>query len=507
MKSSRLRISAESSPSSRLFSPKFWLSQKVFLLIILITACLVPFLLKFSYFSSESSELTLVFNSIIYGIAIWGLVSSALYLAELDVEKAIIQYVEQGGEEYLRKIQNHTGKQSHRANLDDVSRTFVPNNKTQPPLAMTRLFQKICKEAKDRKFESSLYLIQPYQEESIDRLNAISNLQKIALRLGILGTFIGLILAISELASAPLNQLSNANFSDLVGGLFESLYISFSTSISGLVVSIFIGFLLICLRDKQKTYFRIMDDTVVTMLSVVRNSINKDEFLAEFQQVYRVVHELENKVYDHAQKITESVNEVGSKVSSQTDQINEGLGELAKAKSEFDSFLSELSKIQRNFIDETEGVYKIISPHQISEHLRDSIVSAGMNVSNRVKGTEKAIETQTDTIQRGIRRLDETQKEFGAFLDKVSQSQKTFIDDVRTAHDIVQIKRMSDELQSTISQSGGDLSKSMKSNLQDLSTAIYHLNSSLEAHSQLMKQVSYEINREKNRSLLSRIFG
>ena len=77
---------------------------------------------------------------------------------------------------------------------------------------MIRLFRRICKEAKDRKFESSIYPVKPYREESMDRVHEITNWQRIALRLGIFGTFLGLILAISQLATF---QQDNQSFGDV----------------------------------------------------------------------------------------------------------------------------------------------------------------------------------------------------------------------------------------------------------------------------------------------------
>jgi hypothetical protein len=77
---------------------------------------------------------------------------------------------------------------------------------------MIRLFQRICKEAKDRKFESSIYLVQPYREEFMERVHEITNLQRRALRLGIFGTFLGLILAISQLATF---QQDHQSFGDV----------------------------------------------------------------------------------------------------------------------------------------------------------------------------------------------------------------------------------------------------------------------------------------------------
>lgn len=492
-----LRKIAESEPSKLLFSPRFWWSQKSLIFIIVVTILLSPYILKFSYQNSEILAIT--FNVIIHFVALWGLISTIKVLAEMEVENAIVKYIEERGMNHLEAINR---RKIRRVDLNTLSTDFVPDNKTNPPLAMIRLFRRICKEAKDRKFESSIYLIQPYREESIDTVHGISNLQKIALRLGIFGTFVGLILAISELAQSDLNNLDNESFSPFINQLFDNLYISFSTSISGLEVAIFISFLLMVLRNKQKIYFREMEEAVITMLSVARNSINNDEFLAEFKQVSRIVKQLETKIYDHAKNIQTSVQNVENQVLSQTEQIKEGIDELVLAKSKFDSFLTELSSIQKTFIDETKSVYDLISIKNISTELRNTIIESGSNVAESVRETENTIESQTKAIAQGMNQLAQTQLEFSNFLDQISQSQREFINDVRNAHDIVSIKQMSDELQSSINQAGDNFAKSLKSNLGDLSIAVYNLERSLKHHSNLMERVSLEIKQNSKKSII-----
>ena len=506
MKKTHLRFTAESSPFSRLLRIDFWYKQRDFLTIILVTVLISPFLLKFSYEKIDELTLTSIFNAIIHSLAIWAIINTVKILAEIDVENTIVKYIESEGIDYLGKLQRSGRNQLQRRDLNFISQNFVPNNKTTPPLAMTRLFQRICKEAKDRKFESSIYLIQPYREESSEKIAEISNIQKIALRLGILGTFTGLILAISKLTIYPTNEINNENFSELITGLFSDLYISFSTSISGLEVAILVSFLIMALRNKQKVYFREMEEAVITMLSVVRNSINKDDFLVEFQQVYRVVNELENKIYDHGHRITASVQNVENKIVSQTNQIKEGIDELIQVKSEFDSFLNELTETQKQFIDETQKVYNIISPYKISEELRSGILQAGVSVAERVQETENTIDNQTKTIQQGISKLDKTQKEFNIFLDDISKSQNKFLNNLRNSYDIAPIQMISNELKLAINQSEANLSNNLSSNLENLSNTIKQLKQSLESHAKFVKMVTYEIQRERRRSLLSRFF-
>lgn len=448
MMSSNLRKIAESNPATLLKKREFWLSQKEFILRIVVGVVIISFLVKLSY--READLLTYMLNIAIYILAFQGIVAIAKALAEIEVESAIVNFVEKKGINYLRDINNGS---SFRKNIDSLSQEFIPNNPTKPPLRMIHLFRRICKEAKDRKFESSIYLVQPYREESIDRFNEIRDLQRIGLRLGILGTFMGLILAISQLATF---QQYNQSFEQSFSFLFGNLYTCFSTSLVGLQISIFLSFLLMVLREKQKKYFQQMEDTTLTMLSVLRNCVNKDDFLTEFNQVYNLVNELDKKIYDHTKSISSTVKGVENKVQSQTESIQVGIDELVNSRNRLTIFLDKLNQTQTNFlsqnqaeyekifkqfserqkalIDESQKIHDLLSVEDIAKQLRGGLIDAGNYISESINNTEKTIDSQTIAIQKGVNKLAKTELQFGQFLNAINESQTQFINDIRNFH-------------------------------------------------------------------------
>ena len=315
---------------------------------------------------------------------------------------------------------------------------------------MIRLFRRICKEAKDRKFESSIYLVQPYREEFMERVHEITNLQRIALRLGIFGTFLGLILAISQLATF---QQDHQSFEQSFSVLFGNLYTSFSASVAGLEVSIFLSFLLMTLQRKQKVYFQQMEDTTLTMLSVVGNCLNKGDFLTECKQVYNLVNELDNKIYDHGKSISIAVKGVENKVQHQTERIQKGIDELVQSRDKLTNFLNQLNQTQDTFlrknqaeydqifkqfsetqkalIDEAKKIHDLLSIKDIAIQLRGSLIDAGNYISESINNTEKTIDSQTTAIQKGMNNLAETQLQFEHFLGVINESQTQFINDIK----------------------------------------------------------------------------
>jgi hypothetical protein len=444
MNSKQRRI-AESNPEDLLTHITFWFSQKEFIFIMLVTVLIAPLLVRFTY--ENADLLTYVLNIIIHSLALLGVRDTAKALAEVKVESAIVEFIEDRGKNYLGDIENGNAT---RKDLDSLSEDFVPNNQTEPPLGMIRLFRRICKEAKDRKFESSIYLVQPYREESIEKVQAISDWQRIALRLGIFGTFLGLILAISQLATF---QQDNQSFEQSFSVLFGNLYTSFSTSVAGLEVSIFLSFLLIALQRKQKIYFQKMEEATVTMLSMARNCVNKDDFLTEFKQVYNLVNELDNKIYDHGKSISIAVKGVENKVQHQTERIQKGIDELVQSRDKLTNFLNQLNQTQDKFlrknqaeydqifkqfsetqkalIDEAKKIHDLLSIKDIAIQLRGGLIDAGNYISESINNTEKTINSQTTAIQKGMNRLAETQLQFEQFLGVINQSQTQFIKDIK----------------------------------------------------------------------------
>lgn len=364
---------AGTSPTALLLQPDFWLRQRALIAATLIFVATLFLLAPHTYAPAGGWEWLSVFVQI---LAFWGTVITARALATLEVEVAIVSEVERRGSAYLRDLK---GGQRSRIDLEQLEETMLPVNPSDPAPAMIRLFQHICKEARDRRFESSVHVMQPYREEPLDDLFKLQNLQKIALWLGILGTFIGLLLAIGAA------NIDGGDFADVVKKMFSGLMISFSASLAGLQVAVYLGVLLLVLRRGQESYFKQMEGAVVTMLSLARNSINKDDYLAEFGQIRETVDSLTDTVHSHIQEIR-----------TQTDEIRAGMGRLAEAKASFDGFLNQISETQNTFISDIRNIYDTISLKNLTETLQATLAQ-----STRLVGSQLEISSQQITNRLG----------------------------------------------------------------------------------------------------------
>jgi hypothetical protein len=392
---------ARSAPGDLLKRPDFWLRQWRLVLPVALFVITSIFLAPHTFVRAGGWEWLSVAVQL---LAVGGAFVTARSLATLDVEHAIVIEIERKGADYLRDLKT---QQRTRIDLDDLERTMMPSNPTDPAPAMIRLFQHIIKEARDRRFESSVQVMQPYREETLEDVFKLQNLQKIALWGGIFGTFIGLLHAITQAT------VKNIEFITIVSRMFEGLRISFSASLAGLEVAVFLGWFLLVLRKQQEAYFKQMESAVVTMLSLARNTINKDEYLAEFNQIRETVGSLTETVHGHALEIKE-----------QTEQIRIGMARLGEAKANFDGFLKQLSEAQDTFIGDIRNLYDTISLKNLCDNLRATLTEATQLMGSRLDVALHQINTRlTDfntVVVKLSRSLEVQAKESSGTAEKLA---------------------------------------------------------------------------------------
>lgn len=417
----RLRYVAESSPGGLVFHPAFWLSQGRFWLIVSAGVLSFYLLAPYTYDYGSNFIYLTIFIQILAG---WGALLTLHSAARLEVETAILRVIEEKASEKLRALK---AKQIPAVELSRLEADVLPENQGVPVPAMIRLFRHICKEAADRRFESSVNVIQPYREEPLDDLFKLQNLQKIALWLGILGTFVGLMLALRE---GDVDKLKSVEeFSGVVTKMFGGLFVAFTASLAGLEVAVILGFLLLLLRKKQEAYFKLMEGSVVTMLSLARHALNRDDFVAEFSQVSTAMRQLNETVATQTTVLSNSLSELQQQIILQNEQIRIGLEKLVATGAQVDGFLGGLTESQRQFIADVQGVYDAVSLKQLGATLRDKIAEAGRHISQTIRpnvslvaeqmaqfsgalgALNKTLLQQSQEVSQNVRRLDTRMKE------------------------------------------------------------------------------------------------
>jgi len=381
-----LRRFATAAPDSLLADRGFWRANRAFALTALAGALFIAGLSPLTY--PHSGEAAAWLSVLIHGLVIAGLATAARRLARIEVDDAIARLVEERARTDLADLKGHL---KDRIFLDEAESNLLPQNPSYDQ-GVIKIFQYILSEARDHKFHDSLSLVEALRGDGLGDLLRIQTIQRIAVQLGILGTFAGLIVALARLGERGGTLLEP----NVLGELLGAVHIAFSTSIAGLEVAIILGAVVIVVRHRQEAFWRDLETACATLVSLARHSINRDDFLVELEQVRSVVHQL-----------SERVREQSLEMEAQTDVIRSGLGRLASVKLELDSFLKQVHGEQALVLAEMQSVYQLISPRLVAAELKQALVEANREVTDSWRKNLEETLSGLDKLTLGLRLLQE----------------------------------------------------------------------------------------------------
>ena len=398
------QVIAQMKPRVLLQQPGFWIYRQkrlvgLFIINSIIILALWPYIFPEGAGDSIASLNLLCWIIII--IMFLGAGWIAFATSKVEVEEAFAREIKKHTDiEYL-KLKN---LDRNEVLLTEV-RDLLPRNNS-PLLSMPRLAEHVIKNAEDRKFDSSMIIMQPYREEALNDVFKINGLQKASLQLGIVGTFLGLIAAFIEMGT------SGSDIMEALPQIVEALKYSFSSSIAGLVaaLSISMGILLI-LKRQQEAYYRSMEESTDSLIRLCRNSRNKDAFLNSFDQMKETV----DQVYNGVENQT-------AKLQVQTQTISDGIRRLTNTKTEFEGFLNKITEVEGEFIGEMRHIYDKLSPEVTSRELRRSLNDA-------VKGISTSLDENLITAIKKYHTLNENLEKLGDNLGQMeSRLEKQVVD-------------------------------------------------------------------------------
>ena len=207
---------------------------------------------------SEPDALAIVIQAAIY---ILGLAA----FARARVETDCAQHVNDACELEIRDIRERIREP---IDIRDVP-TLWPDNSGED-LVTLRMCRSIHADGLDRQFGSKESLLTHYADEHMASIAVLQNRRRAALHLGILGTFLGFVFAIPALVSVTAGTFNVQAF----GPLFDSLKVCFTTSVVGLIVSLFIGGIHSYVMRGHATFFQCLEEAANRLMIVVLNARN-----------------------------------------------------------------------------------------------------------------------------------------------------------------------------------------------------------------------------------------
>ena len=325
----------------------------------------------------------------------------------------------------------------------------IPDNKS-PELQMRNLFNEILKEAREERYGTSAIITQPYKENAALKIFDVINFQKISLQLGILGTFIGLILAFIN--------LKFGNFELALADISNALQFSFHTSIAGLISSILLAFSLAVIRKKQEVFFYFMEKSTNSLIRLVRHPYIENDIKLELKNVSKNI----EKLISNVKILSQDIRENNKLFSENIIYLNE--------------FLEELNDSYQDFLINLKDSYKILLPETIKDDLRKNLENAVSGISealeNNLTSTIRKYQTifqsitdmntilqnQSQMIKDGSLQVELTKKE-------VYENQKKFLVQLTEAN-------VNQQLVNSVSKVGNQLSTSINGGSENLAVEI-----------------------------------
>ena len=370
----------KANPRALLFSARFWARHVLFVL-----AAAGTVLALLAVWNESVAQLTstkLAIGVAILVLAGYAAFEAAVTLAMLDVERALGTHLISRGEAKLREVRANPAT---RHKLENLS-TFLPDNPTKPTVA--RLFAHVLEAARDREFGTSATLAQMYRAGLIARFQKIDRLQQIALRLGILGTFIGLGEAMRKVPDG-LRVLSpgvadaatrQAQLVDTAQSLVAFLADAFGTSILGLVVACGISAMVFVVRSHLARYNELMEHSAEVSLSLARNALNESDFQVAFERLIQRLDELKVHLFDRVAKLGDSIDALKGTVGGQTSEMTNAQRQLKVGAQELSNLMQELSGRQSELLEEYRSSVDQVGFTVLFAQLEGAIEKAGDSV-------------------------------------------------------------------------------------------------------------------------------
>lgn len=323
------------------------------LLYFLLSAFLI--IVLFDYVKPSPEEYVSYLSYCIYALGLIALFTFYTYHTRTEKEENCASVVHHQASKLLREVKVNQ--------LEYHLHQFKDLGTKNKQLSVNRILTHIRTEAESKKFDSSLAILNSYKEEFAAENMRLLGFQKVALQLGIMGTFIGLAMAFKDLSGTKVDEQA-------IDHLLKSLRIPFSTSIAGLQVAFIIWLHVDHLQKKQEKLFRIMEECVDEVINLARHAIYKDSITVELQHVSSRMDELSGRI--------EKGNDL---LYSQNSQIAEGISRLKNANTDLDIFINGIGEKQQEFMGSVKSLYDSLSPELISKELKYSLSNGAQEIS------------------------------------------------------------------------------------------------------------------------------
>lgn len=264
------------------------------------------------------------------------------------------------------QIQHHAKGQRQLNNLENEFLLSRKQGTLNGTLSSTELMiSRLYDAALLLRYEPSNIVLASYVGAITTGSRRIKAWQTLGIRLGILGTFVGLILAlvpVAQLFSSGAASLQPDAAVSIVGSILQSLSIAFGTSISGLLAAVLLQLQAGAIRDREDQLLFEMEDMVGELQKIFMKAVNDTTIGLTMSNLQREMNDhkislsrTENGILAAKDGLERTINEQAAVLNAERASIEKAAGEQVRHIDRLGATYQAMAAIEQKVIELFSG--------------------------------------------------------------------------------------------------------------------------------------------------------
>lgn len=308
-----------------------------------------------------------------------------------------------------------------------------------------------------------------FEEKIIDGERIIKVLPSMCIALGLLGTFLGLTVAIIDTSNVLGPMGSMQEFALAMEGPFSSMSSAFWTSIFGVIASIILNIFNTRVENKKEGFYDAIEDYLDNIIFGIHANTFNNLFL-EFNNTIRTT--MTDLAKDMRELFQDGVSELVNKINKNTIDLTSTVSELNNYTKDLDRLTKSLNNSVNNFKEPVDkfkvSIYEFTSiADDLSVNMKDSInkfsskvdllESNLSNLYNSVNLNKDELSKIRESLKEQSEKLNDTYKSVIDLINNISNVQSQNTEELKTQ--IINLNKGYENFNSGLTNFAQDLEK------------------------------------------------
>lgn len=289
-----------------------------------------------------------------------------------------------------------------------------------------------------KRLDEKIYIFKKISIFKAERI--VKSIPAICIALGLLGTFLGLTLAIVQTKGVLGGSLGSAHmFGQAMEGPFTSMSSAFWTSIFGVLASVILNGFNVSLENSKEEFYDVIEDYLDNTIY----SLYAINFISQFNEFNNIIREnmlsltgeMKNLFQDGVSQLVEKINKNTIDLTDTVKELTNYTKDLERLTSSLDASVKNFKEPVDNFkssmhefIQTTEETNSIIkdSVNKFSSKV-DILESSFNDVNDVIRENKVALETIgkniTSNLNEGIKTINNSHEMFRKVTEEISVNQ------------------------------------------------------------------------------------